>query len=264
MTRIVLCGVGGRMGQTVVRLARELADVSVIAGIDHHVASGEAARALGVEQVVGHGEADTVIGSADVVLDFSSPAGTCMLAKQHANALDGRALVVGTTGLDDETLAKLDALARQTAVLVAANFSVGVNLLLGLAEQSARVLPAAAYDAEIVETHHGRKADAPSGTALALGEAIARGRSVELSAVRRDGRSGTTGERPPGEIGFHALRGGSVAGEHHVHFLGQRERIELAHHAEDRALFAEGALVAARWITGRGPGRYTMKDVLGL
>jgi 4-hydroxy-tetrahydrodipicolinate reductase len=187
-----------------------------------------------------------------------------MFAERHAAALDGRALVVGTTGLDDDTVKQLDALARRTAVLVAANFSVGVNLLLGLAEQAARVLPAATYDVEIVETHHGRKLDAPSGTALALGEAVARGRSVELAGVRRDGRSGTTGERPRGEIAFHALRGGSVAGEHHLHFLGQRERIELAHHAEDRALFAEGALVAARWITGRAPGRYTMGDVLGL
>ncbi len=264
MTRIALCGVGGRMGQTIVRLAREDGDIDVFAGIDRNVASGEAARALGVEQVVALDEAAPVIEKADVVLDFSAPDGTRALVETHAEALVGRALAVGTTGLDDDAQRALDDLAHGSAVLVAANFSVGVNLLLGLVEEAARVLDAAAYDAEIVETHHGRKADAPSGTALALGAALARGRGVTLEEVRRDGRTGMTGERPQGEIGFHALRGGTVAGEHRVHFLGQRERLELVHQAADRALFAEGALVAARWLAGRAPGRYTMKDVLGL
>jgi 4-hydroxy-tetrahydrodipicolinate reductase len=205
-----------------------------------------------------------VIRDVNVVIDFSAPAATRALATTHGDALAGRALVIGTTGLDDEEERALDALATRTAVLVAANFSVGVNLLLGLVERAARVLDAAYYDAEITETHHGGKADAPSGTALALGRAIAAGRGVALDEVRRDSRSGQTGERPRGEIGFHALRGGAVVGEHHVHFLGARERIELAHHAADRALFAEGALVAARWIDGRPPGRYTMSDVLDL
>src|SRR5690606_39073973 len=165
---------------------------------------------------------------------------------------------------ENETLQLLDRLALESAVLAAANFSVGVNLLLGLVEQAARVLGADTCDAEIVETHHAGKIDAPSGTALSLAAAIARGRGVELSDVRRDGRSGETGERPAGEVGIHALRGGAVAGEHRVHFLGTRERLEFVHHAEDRALFADGALVAARWLKGRTSGRYTMKDVLGM
>lgn len=264
MTRVVVCGIGGRMGQTLVRLARDAEDITIIAGIDRHVASGEAARALGVERVVAMEEAGGVIGKADVVLDFSSPPATHTLVTDHAKALANRALAVGTTGLAPETLQALDRLALESAVLVAANFSVGVNLLLGLVEQAARVLGADAYDAEIVETHHARKIDAPSGTALSLAAAIARGRGVELAEVRRDGRSGETGERHTGEVGIHALRGGAVAGEHRVHFLGARERLELAHQAEDRALFAEGALVAARWLTGRSTGRYTMKDVLGM
>ena len=117
---------------------------------------------------------------------------------------------------------------------------------------------------EMVEAHHRRKEDAPSGTALALGEAVAAGRGVELAEVRRDGRSGRPGARPGGEIGFHALRGGDVVGEHQVLFLGERDRLELVHRASDRALFAEGALRAARWLAGRAPGRYTMRDVLGL
>lgn len=264
MTRVVLCGVGGRMGQTIVRLARERDDVDIIAGIDRHVASGEAARALGVARVIAMDDADDVLRDADVVVDFSSPEGVLALAGQHGDALAGRALVIGTTGFDDETGRALDALATRTAVLVAANFSVGVNLLLGLVEQAARVLGADAYDAEIVETHHNHKTDAPSGTALALGRVLARGRGVALDDVRRDGRSGETGVRPTGEIGFHALRGGAVAGEHRVHFLGRRERIELAHHADDRALFGEGALIAALWISGRPAGRYAMTEVLGM
>lgn len=264
MTRVVVCGIGGRMGQTLVRLARDADDVEIIAGIDRHVASGEAARALGVERVVEMADAGPVIGKADVVLDFSSPPATHTLVTEHAKALGDRSLAVGTTGLDPETLQALDRLALESAVLVASNFSVGVNLLLGLVEQAARVLGGDAYDAEVVEIHHGRKVDAPSGTALSLAAAIARGRGTTLEAVRRDGRSGETGERPKGEIGIHALRGGAVAGEHRVHFLGARERLEITHEAEDRTLFAEGALVAARWLTGRSTGRYTMKDVLGM
>lgn len=150
------------------------------------------------------------------------------------------------------------------AVLQAANFSIGVNLLLRLAEEAARTLPAEGYDVEIVETHHRRKADAPSGTALALGRAVAAGREARLEELRRDGRSGVTGERAVGEIGMHALRGGDVVGEHQVLFIGARERIELTHAAGDRALFADGALLAARWIAGKQPGRYQMREVLGL
>jgi 4-hydroxy-tetrahydrodipicolinate reductase len=197
------------------------------------------------------------------VLDFSAPGLLTRLLDTQLGELAGRAVVVGTTGLDAALLRRLEAVAGKSAVLVAAHFSLGVNLLLALAEEAAQLLPPDRFDVEIVETHHRHKVDAPSGTALALGEAVARGRGAQLDEVRRDGRSGQTGARPTGEIGFHALRGGMVPGEHRVFFLGGRERIELAHSASDRGLFAEGALLAARWMSGREAGWYTMRDVLG-
>jgi 4-hydroxy-tetrahydrodipicolinate reductase len=196
------------------------------------------------------------------VIDFSTPNALGLLLERHADTLAGRALVVGTTGLASAEEDRLAAAAERGPVLVAANFSVGVNVLLALVERAGRVLQD--YDAEIVEVHHRGKVDAPSGTALALGRALARGRGVAFEDVRQDGRSGASGPRPDGQVGMHALRGGGVVGDHHVHLLGPDERIELAHVALDRGLFARGALLAARWLTGRPPGRYTMAEVLGL
>ena len=257
-TRIVVSGATGRMGRAVAALAAEAGDVELVGGI------GREAGALpgAYERIAPPEDAAELISGCDVVVDFSAPE---FLARVlDAAPLDGRALVVGTTGLDDALHRRLDALAERAAVLVAANFSVGVNLLLALVEEAARRLPADRYDVEIVEAHHRGKADAPSGTALALGRAVAEGRGADLVALRRDGRSGRPGARPAGEIGFHAIRGGAVAGEHGVLFLGALERIELSHVAADRSLFAEGALVAARWMAGKPPGRYTMRQVLGL
>jgi 4-hydroxy-tetrahydrodipicolinate reductase len=199
-----------------------------------------------------------------VVIDFSAVAGLQNLLAKRMAELEGKALVVGTTGLTPEVQQQLTRASSNGAVLVSANFSVGVNLLFGLVDAAARVLSPERYDVEIVETHHRMKVDAPSGTALALGHAIADARGVALDSVRKDSRSGHTGKRPAGEIGFHALRGGDVIGEHRVHFIGSRERIEIAHSAQDRGLFAEGALVAAKWIAGKPPGSYSMKEVLGL
>jgi 4-hydroxy-tetrahydrodipicolinate reductase len=210
------------------------------------------------------GHAAELFRAADVVIDVSSPAALRATLASAGSALAGKSLIVGTTGLDEEAEALLAGLADRVAILVAANFSIGVSLLLGLVERAARVLDAARFDAEIVELHHARKVDAPSGTALALGRAVAAGRGEALEDRRRDGRSGHAGARPQGEIGFHAVRGGGVIGEHRVLFLGQNERIELAHAAHDRGLFADGALTATRWLAGRAPGRYTMTDVLGL
>lgn len=263
MTRIALCGVAGRMGQTLRRLIEQAEDLQLSGGIDREPVSGEAARALGCERILAAAGAAPVILESDVVIDFSAPAALRALLEHGASALAGKALIVGTTGLGPEDEARLDALAQAACVVSAANFSVGVNLLLGLAEQAARVLGDERFDVEIVEAHHRRKVDAPSGTALALANAVARGRAVSLDEVRRDGRSGETGARPTGEIGLHALRGGGVVGEHRVLFLGESERIELVHAAADRSLFAEGALVAARWASGRRAGRYAMTDVLG-
>jgi 4-hydroxy-tetrahydrodipicolinate reductase len=260
--RIAVGGVTGRMGHSIA--------TRIVAADDLVLVGGTAGTVGDIElsgrhvRVVPADAAAELVAGADVVIDVSTPAALGTLLRAAGNALAGRALVVGTTGLPAEVEAALDDAARTAAVLVAANFSIGVNVLQGLVERAARVLDAARFDAEIVELHHGRKVDAPSGTALALARAVASGRDVPLEQVRREGRSGHTGARPAGEIGLHAVRGGGVIGEHQVLFLGENERLELAHRAHDRGLFADGALAAARWIAGRTPGRYTMTQALGL
>lgn len=246
------------MGRTVARLAESRADVQIVGGIDRDPASGSGAWPIETLDAAGD-----LLARTDVVIDFSAPAFLASLLERHRSAMVGVGLVVGTTGLGDSEQKLLAEAAESSPVLTAANFSVGVNLLLNLVETAARSL-GPEYDIEVVETHHRRKEDAPSGTALALAEAAAAGRDVELQKVRRDGRSGRPGARPRGEIGLHAMRGGDVIGDHQVHLIGDLERIEIAHRASDRALFADGALRAAAWLQGREPGRYTMKQVLGL
>ena len=258
--RIVLSGATGRMGTTLSALAAEDDGVRVVGGIGR---MPQRDCDIGCPLVDAPETAGAMLREADVVVDFSSPELLSRLLRMHADALDGVGIVVGTTGLGEEEHALLLRQAERSPVLVAANFSVGVNLLVVLAERAAAAL-GEDYDVEVVEMHHRRKVDAPSGTALALGEAVARGRGVRLDDVRVDGRSGRPGERPRGEIAFHALRGGDVVGEHQVLLVGERERVTLGHAAQDRALFAEGALRAARWIAGKAPGEYTMADVLGL
>ena len=261
--RVAVGGVSGRMGGAIAERIAASDDLTLVGG----TASGARDCALpggGTIAATAPGHAAELFRSADVVIDVSSSEALRTVLDTAGGVLAGKALVVGTTGLDRDTEMRLRALEESVAILVAANFSIGVNLLLGLVERAARVLDAGRFDAEIVEAHHGRKTDAPSGTALALGRALARARGEDLESRRRDGRSGNTGPRTQGEIGFHALRGGGVIGEHRVLFLGQNERVELAHAAHDRGLFADGALAAARWLTGRPPGRYTMTQVLGL
>jgi 4-hydroxy-tetrahydrodipicolinate reductase len=258
--RIVLSGATGRMGQTLSRLIRDDAGLQLVGGIGR---MPEPACEIGCPVVDTPETAGAWLRDAGVVIDFSAPELLRRIVEMHGDALAGKALIVGTTGLGDDDLQLLERTAERTAVLRAANFSVGVNLLVALAERAAAVL-GDGYDVEIVEAHHRRKVDAPSGTALALGEAVARGRGVALGDVRIDGRSGHSGERPRGEIAFHALRGGDIVGEHRVMLIGERERIELAHLAQDRALFAEGALRAAKWLAGKPAGSYSMMDVLGL
>ena len=252
------------MGQTLVRLLDEHKDLSLIGGIDRERKSGAAAQEIGFPVIETADTGAELIKAADVVLDFSAVAGLEHLLKARAEELQRRALVVGTTGLPAELLGLLDDTARSSAVIIAANFSIGVNLLLALVDAAARVLTPDQFDVEIVEAHHRLKVDAPSGTALALGKAIAQARDIGLDSVRRDGRSGDTGQRPRGEIAFHALRGGDIVGEHTVSFIGARERVEITHKAQDRSLFAEGALIAAEWVAGKQPGMYSMKEVLGL
>lgn len=247
--RVAIGGVTGRMGRAILRLAEASDDLRALGG------TGRSGSGTAVA------DAGSLIERCDVFLDVSAPDALEALLAHQADRLAGRALVVGTTGLGPALDAKLDALAGRAAVLVASNFSVGVNLLLALVRRAAAVLPADTWDVEIIEAHHRAKADAPSGTAVSLGDAVDAGRGTR--ALRLDGRTGRPGPRPAGDIGFHAVRGGGVVGEHRVLFLGERERIELAHSAADRDVFADGALTAARWIAGRPAGRYTMNDVLG-
>lgn len=256
---LVVSGATGKMGASVARLVSASDEWTLAGGIAPDAGEDPAP----FPDIVAPAAAGDLLGRAAAVIDFSAPELLRTLLETHGDALAGTPLVVGTTGLTEAEHRLLDAQAERSPVLVAANFSVGVNVLLALAEQAAAAL-GVDYDIEIVEAHHRRKVDAPSGTALALGEAVARGRNVDLGTVRRDGRSGNVGARPEGEIGFHAVRGGDVVGEHQLLFLGDLETVELAHRASDRSLFAAGALRAASWLLDRRPGRYTMKDVLGL
>ena len=261
---IVISGATGRMGQTLVGLLANSREFNILGGVDKDRKVGGDAARYGFRTIETADTAGEMLQSADVVLDFSAVSGLQGLLTLRAADLAGKGIVVGTTGLTPEVIRVLAHASITSAVIVSANFSVGVNLVLGLVDAAARVLGPELYDVEIVEAHHSRKVDAPSGTALALGYAVANGRGVALETIRRDGRSGNVGARNQGEIGFHALRGGDIVGEHRVHFIGMRERIEIAHGAQDRAIFAEGALVAARWINGKTAGSYSMKEVLGL
>jgi 4-hydroxy-tetrahydrodipicolinate reductase len=264
--RIVVSGAAGRMGQAIAGLARDSGNFTLACGIDRERLQPDQGLGgtLGFGTYEMPGTAASAIQNADVVIDFSAPDGLQSLLEHCGTALTGKALVVGTTGLSKELMQQLRDLSNRSAVLVSANFSIGVNLMLGVVASAAKVLSADRFDVEIVETHHRHKADAPSGTALLLGRVVAEARASALDSLRRDGRTGKTGERPTGEIGFHALRGGEVVGEHRVQFLGARERFEIAHAASDRAIFAEGALLAAGWLAGKPAGSYSMQDVLGL
>ncbi|MEM7545651.1 MAG: 4-hydroxy-tetrahydrodipicolinate reductase [Pseudomonadota bacterium] len=263
---VAVLGASGRMGQMLIGAvddnpATRLVGVTERAGHDwvgHDLgtAMGSAAR-----DVVVSDDPLEVFVKAEAVIDFTSPAASVAHAELAAQA---RAVhVVGTTGFDDGHLAHFAAAGRHAVIVRAGNMSLGVNLLTALTRQVAAALDAD-YDIEIVESHHRHKVDAPSGTALMLGEAAAEGRGVQLDAVADRGRDGITGERGRGHIGFAALRGGDVVGDHDVIFAGEGERIVLRHLASDRLLFARGAIKAALWGRGRKPGEYDMMDVLGL
>jgi 4-hydroxy-tetrahydrodipicolinate reductase len=205
---------------------------------------------------------DDALAMADVVIDFTTPAASADLARFCANR-GGPALVIGSTGLDAADLADIADAAKTIPIVRSGSFSLGLNMLVGLVEQAARALDADDWDAEIFEAHHRHKVDAPSGTALMLGQAVADGRGVELDTVARRVRDGLIGARPAGEIGFAVTRGGSMIGEHSVSFCTEGEVVTLSHAAGDRIMFARGAIAAALWVVDRSPGEYDMRDVLG-
>lgn len=267
---ICVIGAAGRMGRTIIRCLQDGAvpGIRLSAAVDLKECpeqGSDAGLMAGVSEAGVRVTADlaAAVEEADVVIDFSFAGATASLAPRMA--CWKRSWVVGTTGLSDEEQAAVQGAADSIPVVMAPNMSLGVNLLLQLVEQAAHMLKGRGYDVEIVERHHRRKKDAPSGTALALGAAAARGLGVTLSDVARHGREGMeTVERPPNEIGFHAVRAGDFAGDHTVLFSSDGESIELSHRATSRDAFAVGALRAAAWVVDRPPGLYTMRDVLGV
>jgi 4-hydroxy-tetrahydrodipicolinate reductase len=264
--RLVVAGAAGRMGRALVRLICETKGAILAGAIEQpdSLAIGQDAGLLAGCAETGvkiSGDALGAIAGADGILDFTTPQSTMALATLAAQARVAH--VVGTTGLKPDHFAHLEAAARHAVIIQSGNMSLGVNLLAALVEKAARTL-GPEFDIEIVEMHHRAKVDAPSGTALLLGAAAAKGRSIDLDAHSVRSRDGHTGARPDGAIGFASLRGGSIVGDHRVVFAGLGERLELGHVAEDRSIFARGALKAALWGQNRKPGLYSMFDVLGL
>ena len=255
--RIGISGALGRMGRVTASLVEARGDMALAAAIDRPEAAGERVDGVALTSL------DEALPRCDVVIDFSTGQASAALAKRAAGR-GGPALVIGSTGFSEVDEAAVREASLRVAIVKSGNYSLGVNLLLGLVEQAARALAAGDYDIEVFEAHHRRKVDAPSGTALMLGEAAARGRGVNLPMISERGRDGLTGARTPGAIGFSVMRGGGIVGEHSVVFAADDEIVTLAHSARDRSLFARGALEAARWVAGRPAGLYGMTDVLGL
>ncbi len=253
LMRIGIAGISGRVGRLLVDEVQAAGDALV---------GGTARGQADVADVRLFDDIAALAAACDVVIDFTH-ADTVV---PHARALRDAAAawVLGTTGLDAAAQAAVDAAAARVPVVQAANFSPGVTLMLELARRMAMALPPSDYDAEILEMHHRQKRDAPSGTALALGKVVATARGAVLGQVRDSGRDGDTGARAPGAIGFAALRGGQIVGEHTLSFTAGTEQLALSHRAFDRRVFAAGALQAARWAQDRPPGLYGMEDVLGL
>jgi 4-hydroxy-tetrahydrodipicolinate reductase len=264
---LVVVGAAGRMGQVLVRTIASMEGVR-LAGAVERPGSPQLGRDAG--DIAGIGTTGVAVtddplaafAKADGVLDFSLPAASVEFAGYAAQARIVH--VIGTTGCSQEDDSRIAAAARHATIVKSGNMSLGVNLLAALVEQAAKALDRQDFDIEILEMHHRHKVDAPSGTALLLGEAAARGRGIELQRESVRGRDGHTGPRRPGSIGFAALRGGSVVGDHSVILAGPGERITLSHDAEDRGIFARGAAKAALWARGRKAGLYSMRDVLGL
>jgi 4-hydroxy-tetrahydrodipicolinate reductase len=264
--RLIVAGAGGRMGRTLIKAIAEAEGVTLAGAVE---AAGSAVIGRDAGELAGlgaNGIAVTVdpaplFGAADGIVDFTIPAATVAFAELAAR--HGLVHVIGTTGLGPGEERTIAAAADRAKIVKSGNMSLGVNLLAALVKRVARTLDEA-YDIEVLEMHHNRKIDAPSGTALMLGRAAAEGRKVDLAQRSVRVRDGHTGARHAGDIGFATLRGGTVVGDHTVIFAGPAERIELSHKAEDRMIFARGALKAALWARDKKPGLYGMGDVLGL
>lgn len=265
-TKIAIMGAAGRMGRELVRAVHAAQGCTLSGGTE---APGSAFVGADLGVLAGLGETGVkvtsdpleLIARSDAIIDFTVPKATVVFAGLAANARIVH--VIGTTGCGEAEEAAIKAAARHATIVKAGNMSLGVNLLLAITRKVAEALDAD-YDIEVLEMHHNKKVDAPSGTALMLGAAAAEGRGIDLAAQSVRSRDGHTGPRRRGDIGFATLRGGSVVGDHTVIFAGEGERIEITHKAADRSIFARGAVKAAQWGRGKGPGLFAMTDVLGL
>ncbi len=263
--RVIIVGASGRMGRMLVRAVTE-SPSTVLTGATERAGSEfltrDAGELAGVE-TLGVRVVDDIetCAEADVIVDFTAPVATLSHARYAAE--NNVVMVIGTTGFTPEQMQQLKASLSNSSVVMAANYSVGVNLALNLIEKAAQVL-GNDYDAEIYEAHHKHKVDAPSGTALAMGKSLAAGRGVNLDDVAVLSREGITGAREAGSIGFSVVRGGNIVGEHQAMFIADEERIEINHNASDRMVFARGAVRAAGWLSDQPNGWYDMQDVLGL
>jgi 4-hydroxy-tetrahydrodipicolinate reductase len=253
---IGVAGAAGQMGRAVISVAGARPDVAIASAFDREAMAGQSIGNLDLTT------ADAAIAACDVIIDFSTPVVASALAEQAAH-LRRPALVIGTTGLSAEQEAGIRAASEHIAIVRSGNFSIGVNVLAGLVKQAAVRLGPDDWDIEIFEAHHRRKKDAPSGTALMLADAAARGRGVPLASVEQRARDGVSAGRGAGEIGFSVMRGGGIVGEHNVVFAAEEEIITLSHSARDRRLFARGAVQAALWVAKQAPGLYSMAHVLG-
>lgn len=264
--KLAITGVSGRMGRMLVKTADASEKAIVSAAVErpgHAWINRDLGEALGSSSrgIIVTDNIELALEAADAVIDFTAPAATLAIAAAAAKA--GVIHVIGTTGMSAPDIAKLSPASKSAVIVRAGNMSLGVNLLVQLTKRVAAALDDD-YDIEVIEAHHNQKVDAPSGTALMLGEAAAEGRGVTLDAVSDRGRDGITGIRKKGDIGFVAVRGGDIIGEHDVLFAAAGERIVLRHVASDRSVFARGAVKAALWARGKEPGAYDMLDVLGL
>ena len=266
MIKVAIVGAAGRMGQALVRCSKLVTGMKVVAAVDT-AACPLCGKDSGLISGIGENginithDLAPAVKAADILIDFSFHENvpvTVALATQHK-----KGVVIGTTGLNPEERAAVDEAAKAIPIVWAPNMSVGVNLLFSLVEQAAKAL-GLDYDVEITEAHHKFKKDAPSGTALRLGEKVAQGRNQNFRDVAVFGREGLGGERPRGEIGIHAIRAADIVGDHTVLFATEGERVELSHRASSRDALAKGALQASLWLAGKKPGLYDMQDVLGL
>ncbi len=263
--RVGVAGSTGKMGRTLIEAIVKDAELTLAAALEVRGSPGvgrDAAEGIGAPSgVTIADDLDATVDRADCWIDFTRPEGT--LALLNACARAGKAMVIGTTGFEPSQKKEVEALARKVPVMMAPNMAIGVNATFKLAEVAARIL-GDAYDVEIIEAHHRFKVDAPSGTALRLGEAVAGALGRDLRKVAKHGREGITGERDTPTIGFHAIRGGDIVGEHTVMFAGMGERVEITVRSATRMTYALGALRAVKYLKGRAPGLYDMFDVLGL